>query len=243
MYMLGFLVVSVVLFVTSGTAKALDCTPLDPRQQVGDRARTDIEGSAATLFRVGKFQGSYKSETEREVKNLYDKYPNADKLVIRDKLIYFFCTYLDSAKDLDSEAKFQKFMIFSHQVMDVAIQQQQPYTPEQPIKPPPPPSSVINISGGWRDPHNPANGSRITQEGNSFQFDGWGVLPQGIPFKSSGSGTINEQSITSTYTTTYQNGEIANGNCSGDVSRDGSRMTSTCTDNILGTFVISGVKQ
>jgi hypothetical protein len=82
-------IISVVLFVAPRTAKALDCVPLDPRQQVEERARSDIEGSAATLFRIGKFQGSYKSETEREVKNLYDKYPNADKLVIRDKLIYF----------------------------------------------------------------------------------------------------------------------------------------------------------
>jgi hypothetical protein len=235
--------ISVVLFVAPRTAKALDCAPLNPHEQVGERARSDIEGSAATLFRIGKFQGSYKSETEREVKNLYDKYPNADKLVIRSKLIYFFCTYLDSAKDLNSEAKFQKFMIFSAQVMDVGIQQPQPSTQEQPIKPPPPPPHVINIDGSWRDSNNPRNGSRITQEGNSFQFNGWGALPQGIPFESTGNGTVTGEDIKSTYTTRYLNGWIAQGNCSGTVSRDGSRMTSTCTDNVLGTFVISGVRQ
>ncbi|MCI0695269.1 hypothetical protein L0337_25085 [candidate division KSB1 bacterium] len=104
-------------------------------------------------------------------------------------------------------------------------------------------ASVINIAGSWHDPNNPANGSRITQEGNSFQFNSWGVLPQRIPFVSTGSGTITGQDIKTTYTTRYQNGWIARGNCSGAVSRDESRMTLTCTDNVLGTFVISGVRQ
>jgi hypothetical protein len=104
-------------------------------------------------------------------------------------------------------------------------------------------ASVINIAGSWRDPNNPDNGSRITQAGKSFQFDGWGVLPQGIPFESTGSGTVTGQDIESTYTTRYQNGWVARGNCSGAVSRDGSQITSTCTDNVLGTFVLSGVRQ
>jgi hypothetical protein len=103
-------------------------------------------------------------------------------------------------------------------------------------------ASVINIAGSWHDPNNPGNGSRITQEGNAFQFNSWGVLPQGIPFESTGSGTVAGQGLKSTYTTRYQNGWIARGNCSGDVSRDGLRITSTCTDSVLGTFVISGVR-
>jgi hypothetical protein len=104
-------------------------------------------------------------------------------------------------------------------------------------------AAVIDIAGSWRDPNNSANGSRITQEGNSFQFNSWGVLPPGIRFESTGSGTITGQDIENTYITRYQNGWIASGSCSGAVSRDGSRMTLTCTDNVLGTFVISGVRQ
>jgi hypothetical protein len=79
------------------------------------------------------------------------------------------------------------------------------------------PPSVTSIAGSWRDPNVPSNGSRITQEGNSFRFNGWGVLPNGIPFITSGSGTVTGQDIASTYTTTYQNGWISNGQCMGTV--------------------------
>ena len=103
--------------------------------------------------------------------------------------------------------------------------------------------SVTSISGSWRDPNFPSNGSRIIQDGNSFRFNGWGVLPNGIPFITSGSGTVTGQNITSKYTTTYQNGWVSNGECMGTASLDGSRMTSTCTDNVLGTFVSSGVRE
>jgi len=103
--------------------------------------------------------------------------------------------------------------------------------------------SVIRIGGSWRDNKNLGNGSNITQEGNSFQFEGWGTLPQGVQFKSTGSGTITGQSITTTYTSTYQNGWTSQGNCSGTISPDGSQMTLTCTDNVLGTFVSSAVRQ
>ena len=105
------------------------------------------------------------------------------------------------------------------------------------------PPSVISIAGSWRDPNFPSNRSRITQDGNSFQFSGWGILPNGIPFMTSGSGTIAGLNITSRYTTQYQNGWVSNGECMGTVSLDGSRMTSTCTDNVLGTFVSSGVRE
>jgi hypothetical protein len=105
------------------------------------------------------------------------------------------------------------------------------------------PPSVTSIAGSWRDPNFPSNGSRIIQDGNSFRFNGWGVLPNGIPFITSGSGTVTGQNITSTCTTTYHNGWVSNGECMGTASLDGSRMTSTCTDNILGTFVSSGVRE
>lgn len=103
--------------------------------------------------------------------------------------------------------------------------------------------SIINISGNWGEPDTPTDGYSINQEGNLFQFSGWGMLPQGIGFKSTGSGTINGQKVTTTYITVYQNGWNARGSCSGNVSSNGSRMTSTCTDNVLGTFVMSGVRQ
>lgn len=116
------------------------------------------------------------------------------------------------------------------------------YTPDYP-SPPPVQSSVIRIGGSWRDINNLGNGSHLTQEGNSFQFEGWGTLPNGIQFKSTGSGTITGNTITSRYTAIYQNGWISQGTCFGTVNPNGLQMTLTCTDNVLGTFVSSTVRQ
>jgi hypothetical protein len=104
------------------------------------------------------------------------------------------------------------------------------------------PTSVINIAGNWRDLNYPSNRSRVTQEGNSFQFSAWGAV-QGIPFRSSGNGTITGQNVTCKYTANYQTGEVSYGNCSGTASADGSHMTLTCTDSKLGTFVQWSVRE
>ena len=136
---------------------------------------------------------------------------------------------------------------FSDSPKRIDIPTIQPSTPTHPVQPITPSrndiAAVINIAGSWRDPNSPNDGYRITQEENLFQFNGWGVLPQGIRFESIGSGTVTGQDVNSTYTTSYQNGWVARGSCSGTASSDGSRMTLTCTDNISGTFVISVVRQ
>lgn len=90
----------------------LDCEPLDPRQQVGNKAIQSIDGAAQTLFKAIKGNAAYKSLTESKVKNLYKDYPNADKIVLNGKLIYMFCTYLNSEKDLESNEKFKQLTDF-----------------------------------------------------------------------------------------------------------------------------------
>lgn len=90
----------------------LDCEPLDPRQQVGMKASTSIDGSAQTLFKAIKGNVDYKSLTEKTIRNLYEDYPNADKIVINGKMMYFLCTYLNSAQDLSSDEKFNKLTEF-----------------------------------------------------------------------------------------------------------------------------------
>lgn len=101
----------------------------------------------------------------------------------------------------------------------------------------------IDIGGTWYNPAAPANGSFIVQQNNDFQFKGWGMLPQGIAYESKGSGEIIAQTVTYNYIAQYQNGWASQGNCSGTVSANGSQLTATCTDNLLGTFVSSGIKQ
>jgi hypothetical protein len=69
-----------VFFLIPSLLKAQDCTPLAPRQQISEKTTQDITGAAQTVFKVGRVEGSYKGVTEKEVRNLYDKYPGADKV-------------------------------------------------------------------------------------------------------------------------------------------------------------------
>jgi hypothetical protein len=102
---------------------------------------------------------------------------------------------------------------------------------------------TLHISGVWRDGNYPNNGSQVTQNGNSFSFTRWGVLPNGIRFESSGSGTIAGQRFTSRYNARYQSGDTSAGDCSGTVSTDGLRMELTCRDSLLGTFPVTAIRQ
>ena len=111
-----FLIIIVTIFIAPSITMALDCKPLDPRQQLSKSIETDIEGSAKTLFKVGTFQGKFGNEIKEEVKNLYDKYPNADKIVIHSKLIYLFCTLLDESSDIESSKKLDMFNTFYDKV-------------------------------------------------------------------------------------------------------------------------------
>jgi len=107
-----FLIIIATIFIAPSIPMALDCKPLDPRQQLSKSIETDIEGSAKTLFKVGTFQGKFGNEIKEEVKNLYDKYPSADKIVIQSKLIYLFCTLLDESSDIESSKKLEMFNTF-----------------------------------------------------------------------------------------------------------------------------------
>jgi hypothetical protein len=102
---------------------------------------------------------------------------------------------------------------------------------------------TLQISGVWRDGNYPNNGSQVTQHGNSFSFTRWGVLPNGIRFESSGSGTIVGQRFTSRYNARYQSGDTSAGDCSGTVSTDGLRMELTCRDSLLGIFPVTAIRQ
>ena len=103
--------------------------------------------------------------------------------------------------------------------------------------------ATLHISGVWRDGNYPNNRSQVTQDGNSFSFTRSGVLPNGIRFESSGSGTIAGQHYTSRYNARYQSGDTSAGDCSGTVSTDGLRMELTCRDSLLGTFPVTAIRQ
>jgi len=107
----------------------------------------------------------------------------------------------------------------------------------------PPGEPILNINGIWRDSNYPSNVSQITQDGNRFKFQRRGVLPNRTQFESTGTGTITGRRFTSHYTATYQWGATSVGDCSGTVSSDGMRMEMNCGDTLLGTFLVTAIRQ
>jgi len=97
-------------------------------------------------------------------------------------------------------------------------------------------SEALDLSGLWRD--NWGNTSQITQRGDAYTFTAWGSACRGN-FRSTGSGTIRGKYVESTYQSTIP----SQGRCSGTVSDDGKRATSTCVDSVCGQFALSSVRQ
>ncbi len=60
-----------ILFSPSLVFADLECGPLDPRQQVGEKAVTSIDGSAKALFKAIGGDVDYKKITEKEINNRF----------------------------------------------------------------------------------------------------------------------------------------------------------------------------
>lgn len=103
--------------------------------------------------------------------------------------------------------------------------------------------SIPYIGGLWRDRDHPNNISQVDQDGTGFRFTRRGVLPNGIQYESSGSGTIIVgQRHTSSYSARYNSGAKSTGNCSGVVSADGQSIELSCKDSLLGTFSYTAIR-
>jgi hypothetical protein len=159
----GILVGLLVLLAVAPTMlKAQDCTPLDPRQQVSEKTTKDIAGSAQTVFKVGRVAGDYKGTTEKEVKNLYDKYPEADKIVLKDKLVYLFCTTLKDS-GFSSDERIGELHMFIKTIQDLREEDEKdtpPYTDSR--------DQTKHIGDGnkWNELHQFGNGNQVWQNNN-----------------------------------------------------------------------------
>jgi hypothetical protein len=106
--------------------------------------------------------------------------------------------------------------------------------PDEPKPRREPKRQVVDISGSWQD--NWGITSTITQSGSTFSSQGSGSGCLGF-FQATGSGTIDGNTFTSSYRTTY-----STGTCSGTILSGGARMTSTCNDTVCGPFTSSATR-
>jgi len=94
------------IFVHSSTVHALDaCSALNPVAQINENIKTDVKGSAATLFKLGAINGNVKVSIEKETINIFKKHKDANKTVIKGKLIYLYCNVIQNSKSLSDLQK------------------------------------------------------------------------------------------------------------------------------------------
>jgi hypothetical protein len=96
-------------------------------------------------------------------------------------------------------------------------------------------ASAPNIGGTWHDTNDPNNVTRITQQGDRFEFTRTGTLNGILRYESSGSGRMSGETYTSEYHAKYENGETSTGRCSGTLRREGI-LTTNCNDTKLREF-------
>lgn len=103
-----YLIFSICLasFVYSGNLFALDaCAVLNPQAKVSEKIEADVKGSASTLFKVGAIDGDVKVSLEKETINIYGKHKDANKTVIKGKLIYLYCRVIQDSQSLSDLQK------------------------------------------------------------------------------------------------------------------------------------------
>jgi hypothetical protein len=115
--------------------------------------------------------------------------------------------------------------------------------PKREPLPAPAPAPLPTLAGTWRDETYPNVVDQISQEGPRFRFVRRGLLPNGAYFESVGEGRVDGTYVSHQYQTQYQGGGFSAGECSGNLTSDGSRVVMQCSDSLLGLFPVVMVRQ
>ena len=106
LFMRFALCIAVITMTALNVGHALNCP--EPPQQVTHEVTNDVNIEIRALKQwIGKF--GIGNKTEVAAKNLYEKYPNADRLVVAQMIISVFCSLLEDAEDIPSSDKIQLF--------------------------------------------------------------------------------------------------------------------------------------
>jgi hypothetical protein len=85
------------LFAIPSSTWALDCKPLVPSQQLNKEMEAKLEVDTGKLLKrlLGGAEASYRQLTQDTLKD----YPEADRLVVCERMIYLSCTLLENTKE------------------------------------------------------------------------------------------------------------------------------------------------
>ncbi len=96
---------------------AMDCPA--PPQSAARELVNDTEASASGLGSL--VGGSLKNKTEVTVKNLFAKYPNADRLSIATLLMSQFCHQIDASTTLSDEQKLDRLQTENQTIVSLIL--------------------------------------------------------------------------------------------------------------------------
>jgi hypothetical protein len=86
----------------------------EPVGQLAQDVKADVEGKAQTLFKIGELQLT--GQVQKTITNLFEKYPNADRVAIAQNIQSQFCNFL-KASNLPDEKKLQMLFQLNEQVI------------------------------------------------------------------------------------------------------------------------------
>jgi hypothetical protein len=92
---------------------AMDC-PAAPSNVAKDVV-VDTEVGAQGLKSL--VSGTLKNHTETTVKNLWEKYPNADKLSVATLMMSVYCQQIDKSTTLTDQEKLDRLMVVNQSII------------------------------------------------------------------------------------------------------------------------------
>ena len=105
MSLLGHLRIIGALALWSSDVLAIACP--EPAQNIAREIRVDTLANMSGLrYLVG---GSLKNHTEVTAKNLFEKYPNADRVAMGTTMLSIYCRQVDGSRDLTDAEKLDRF--------------------------------------------------------------------------------------------------------------------------------------
>src|ERR1051326_4887084 len=123
-----------VLGLTSLIAQAqLRCPPMpDKVTEVNHDVRTDVNGSVGTL---GKLKaGQVGAKVDVEAKNLFEKYPNTDRILIAQMMSATYCDMIRDSKTLKDSERLRLWSEFSDRIFKYENPTTNPPSPKSPHK-------------------------------------------------------------------------------------------------------------
>jgi hypothetical protein len=118
--------------ICEAIAAAMDCPSMPDVSQINRDVRVDIQGSAASLGKVKA--GELETKTEVIAKNLFEKYPNIDRLVTVQMMSATYCSLLRDSASLSEKERQERWEKFQERVFSFVGSEPVKTSPKSPSR-------------------------------------------------------------------------------------------------------------